>query len=278
MVWIALGLLALALAYVLLQTRASGWEKSNWRWPRGSGPTYQEYLGALTAVHAFYPAPPVAAFVLASGGLLQGTGFVNFSNSVIFAGFVSFLLPVWSLSFATEAIGGERETRSLVWLLTRPMPRSAIYLAKFTGMLPWALGLSLGGFALLCVAAGEPGWIALDRYWPAVLCGSLAYSALFCLIGATFRRPAVVGIVYSFFLEAILGNMPRYFKRVSVGFYVRCMMFEGAQDPRVAPDNPIIYLPVDGTTACLVLVGLTVVLLVLGVVIFSRTEYVSQEQ
>jgi hypothetical protein len=272
MVFIALGLLGLAVAYVLLQTRVNGWDRTTWRWPRGSGPTYQDYLTVLSVFHPGHPA------VMATSALLMGSGFVVFSNSVVFASFVSFLLPVWSLCFATEAIGGERETRSLVWLLTRPLPRSSLYLAKFVAVLPWTLGLNLGGFALLCAAAGAPGLTALARYWPAVFWGTLAYSALFCLIGAWFRRPAVVGIVYSFFLEALLGNMPRYFKRVSIGFYVRCMMFEEALDQRVTPDNPLIYLPVDGDTAWLVLMGLTVMLLVVGIVLFSRTEYASQEQ
>jgi hypothetical protein len=39
--------------------------------------------------------------------------------------FLSFLLPLFSLSFATEALGSERESRSLVWLLSRPLPRGA---------------------------------------------------------------------------------------------------------------------------------------------------------
>ena len=59
---------------------------------------------------------------------------------------------------------------------------------------------------------------------------ALAFSSLFFLIGAFFRRPAIVAIVYTFFLEAILGNMPAYLKRVSISFYTRCMMFERAQD------------------------------------------------
>ena len=33
--------------------------------------------------------------------------------------FFSFLVPIWSLSFATEALGGERESGSMIWLLTR---------------------------------------------------------------------------------------------------------------------------------------------------------------
>ena len=76
---------------------------------------------------------------------LDQTAFWVFSNGVVFALFTGFLLPILSLSFATEALGGEREDNSLVWLLTRPLPRPAVYLAKFTALLPWSIGLNVGG-------------------------------------------------------------------------------------------------------------------------------------
>jgi ABC-type transport system involved in multi-copper enzyme maturation permease subunit len=183
------------------------------------------------------------------------------------------MLPILSLSFATEALGGEREGGTLVWLLTRPLPRSSIYLAKFLALLPWSVGLNLGGFALLCATAGSPGRFAFRLYWPAVLAGSLAYCALFHLMGACFRRAAVVALVYSFFLETILGSMPGAMKRISLSFYTRCLMFDAAQPYGVHPEKPSIYLPVDRVTAWSVLSLVTVVLLVLGMVLFARSEY-----
>src|SRR5262249_11982688 len=97
--------------------------------------------------------------------------------------------------------------------------------------------------------------------------------SLFHLMGALFRRPAVVAIVYSFFLETILGNMPGNMKRISLGFYTRCMMFEEAQAYGIQPEKPSIYLPVEGTTALAVLIGVTVVLLGVGMAVFARSEY-----
>src|SRR5207245_2899117 len=132
---------------------------------------------------------------------LDVSGFYRFANVIVFTIYLSFLLPIWSLSFATEALAGEREARSLMWLLTRPLSRPAIYLAKFVALLPWSLGLTLGGFGLLCLAGGRPGPQALELFWPAVLCGTLAFAALFQFIGAFFKRPAIIAIVYSFFLE-----------------------------------------------------------------------------
>ncbi len=250
--------------------------------------TYEQTATGMGNLSAVLPAlvptipltggpPPAAALTdaiaAASRISLQRSGFYVFSNWIVFSVFVGFLLPIWSLSFATEALGGEREGRNLVWLLTRPLPRPSIYLAKFVALLPWSLGFNLGGFGLLCLLAGKPGHLAFRLYWPAVLGATLAFCALFHLMGACFRRAAVVALVYSFFLETILGIMPGYMKRMSISFYTRCLMFDAAADYGVAPEKPSIYLPVDGTTAWCVLLGVTVLLLVAGMVIFSRSEY-----
>jgi hypothetical protein len=281
MVWIALALLAVSVGLVSLRSAVGPWGMQRWRFPR-RGTTFQDWTVELNGVLGMTARPPAGgaaadALVGACRAVLARSDVLVFSKAVVFTVFVSFLLPVWSLSFATEAFGGEREAHSLVWLLTRPLPRPAIYLAKFVGLLPWSVGLNVGGFALLCLAAGHPGRVALQLYWPAVLWGTLAFSALFCLIGAVFRWPAIVSIVYAFFLETLLGNMPGYLKRVSISFYTRCMMFDVAEQYGVQPEKPAVYLPVDGTTACLVLAGTTLVLLLAGMAWFSWAEYVSGE-
>jgi hypothetical protein len=92
-------------------------------------------------------------------------------------------------------------------------------------------------------------------------------------MAACFRRAAVVALVYSFFLETILGSMPGSMKRISLSFYTRCLMFDAAQPYGVHPEKPSIYLPVNGITAWSVLIAVTVVLLVVGMTIFARSEY-----
>jgi hypothetical protein len=141
-------------------------------------------------------------------------------------------------------------------------------------LLPWILAFNVGGFAVLCLAAGAPGRQAFVLYWPAVVAASLAFGALFHLMSAVFRRPAVMAICYTFFLEIILGTMPGYMKRISIGFYTRCLMFDAAESLGVqAPEKPSMYLPVDSLTAFTVLLGATAVLLMLGMIVFARSEY-----
>jgi ABC-2 type transport system permease protein len=200
-------------------------------------------------------------------------GFILFSRRIGIGMFCGFLLPMWSLSFATEALGREREAQNLVWVLTRPLSRPAIYVAKWVALLPWCLGLNLGGFALLCTAAGETGRLALALYWPAVLAGTLAYCALFHLMGAWFRRAAVVAVLYSFFFESFLGSMPGYWKRLSITFYTRCLMFAEGGSHGVQPMNPVTYIPVAGETAGWVLAGASVLFLIWGMIVFTRSEY-----
>jgi ABC-type transport system involved in multi-copper enzyme maturation permease subunit len=229
MVWIALGLMALSVFIVGLNTAAGNWDS---------------------------PA-----------------GFLLFSRRFVLGLFCVFLLPLWSLSFATEALGREREARNLVWVLTRPLSRPAIYLAKLVAVLPWCLGLNLGGFALLCLAAGATGRFAFSVYWPAVVGGSVAFCCLFHLMGAWFRRAAVVAVLYSFFLETFLGSMPGYWKRASISFYTRCLMFDSGAEYNVQPRNPATYVPVDGPTAGVILAAATVVFVLWGMYVFSRSEY-----
>jgi hypothetical protein len=219
----------------------------------------------------------LSVFVVALGtqdGQWEGhRGFAHFSFWIVIALFCGFLMPLWTLSFATEALGREREAGNLVWVLTRPLSRPAIYLGKLLAALPWVLGFNLVGFAVICAVAGPPGFRALGLYWPAVVVGSVTYAALFHLMGAWFRRAAVVAVVYAFFIESFMGRMPGYWKRISVSFYTKCLVFASGADQGVEPRNPTTYLAVTAPTALCVLATATALFLAWGVIVFTSSEY-----
>ncbi|HZZ80097.1 MAG TPA: ABC transporter permease [Gemmataceae bacterium] len=278
MVWIALGLLGLTLLVISINTQAGRWTMAGWTYPRGKGPPIATYMDNVRNVGALPWSPPESALIAMADGayrtaIEQSSGFFIFSGSVIFALYTTFLLPLWTISFATEGLGREREAQNLLWVLTRPIPRPAIFLAKYVALLPWCLGLNMGGFALICLAGGTPGRLALSLYWPAVLFATLAFSALFHMIAAWIRRAAIVALLYAFFIETIMGNMPGQFKRLSISFYTRCLMFERAHEVGIYPENPTWYNPVSGTTAWLLLATITIGCLIVGAVVFTRNEY-----
>lgn len=197
--------------------------------------------------------------------------------------YLRFVLPLLCLCFGTQALGGDWEEKSLVWLLTRPLPRPTIYLAKFLATLPWAVGLSVGGLLLAGACAGPEGWRAAVAFWPVVALGALSYVSLFLLMGAVFRRSTIIALTYTFVIETILSNMPGLVKRITIAFYDRCWLFalaeargwhvapEGIRP--IIPDNERFFLPVDGSTALTVLCLVPVALLLLGMWWFQRKEY-----
>jgi hypothetical protein len=281
MVWIALALLVFAVVFVGLNTALNRWDLNNRRW----GPNRPEFtnrekadgmqkllwgvpfdLGAVPRV-----SPIAGAFQLALNS--PSLKVYVFVNNIVFFIFLNFLLPLWSMSFAMEAVGGDREGNSLIWLLTRPLPRPAIYLGKFVAMLPWTLALNLGGFGLMCLAGGRPGRETYLLLWPSVLCGSLAFSALFFFIGVFFRRPAIVSIVYTFFLETILSKMPGYLNRVSLTFYTKCMMYGPVERHGIEPQRTDVFPVVSASAACAILLCAAVFFVLLGMFWFARKEY-----
>ncbi len=280
MVLIALGLMLVTFVIVALNTAAGRWGMGHWRYYGRGGPNLDTWLTETQVAIPLTVAPsapdslPIAdAIFAANRAIIAESGFLVFSKGFVILLFLSFLLPLWSLSFATDALGGERESQSMIWLLTRPLPRWSIYLGKFLAMLPWSLTLNVVGFGLICSVAGRPGPVAFRLYWPAVFFATLTFSALYYLMGAFFKRPAIIAIVYSFFLEVIVGNLPGTLKRISIGFYARCMMFESAESLGLQPENPIVYEPVTGTTAMVVLFLATVVLVAIGMILFQRAQY-----
>jgi ABC-2 type transport system permease protein len=304
--WVSLGLLALVVSWVAVVTESPvGWELPDRRVRRWL-PTYREYAdqqlphnrynperydtkfirGVAPILPHEIPAPlhplkngiqslvlSIPHAVLKSEKFVKDWGFMNYSRWVILGAFLGFVLPLFTLAYATAAFGTDRESRSLVWLMTRPIPRSGTYLAKFLGALPWCVLFGLGGFAALCLAGGEYGRRALVLYWPAAVLATITFSALFHLIGAIFRRPVVVGLVYVFFFEALVGSLPGSLKLLSLTFYARCLMYNSAETAGYPVEMLEVSQTVTTTTAFAVLSFAAVALTGLGMWLFSRSEY-----
>jgi ABC-type transport system involved in multi-copper enzyme maturation permease subunit len=304
--WVSLGLLAVVVGWVAVVTASpAGWELPDRRVRRWL-PTYREYAeqqlphkrydpqrydtkfirGIAPLLPHEVPSPihpvrngiqslilSIPHAVLQSEKFIKDWGFMNYSRWVILGAFLGFVLPLFTLSYATAAFGTDRESRSLVWLMTRPIPRSGIYFAKFLGALPWCVLFGLGGFAGLCLAGGEYGRKAFALYWPAAVVATIAFSALFHLIGAIFRRPVVVGLIYVFFFEALVGSLPGSLKLLSLTFYARCLMYNAAEAAGYPVEMLEVSQTVTSTTAWTVLSLAAVVLTGLGMWLFSRLEY-----
>jgi ABC-type transport system involved in multi-copper enzyme maturation permease subunit len=233
--------------------------------------------------------------VVLAGGLVvfqtlrEGWNEIVFGSVVIGNFYLGFLLPLLCLAFGTQSMGGDWEDRTLVWLLTRPLPRPLIYLAKFIAAAPWTYALTLGGLLFLGALGGREGLYTVRVFWPAVAWGTMAYLALFVLLGAWFRRSTIIGVVYSFVIETLVSTMPGMVKRVSIAFYTKCIYYEQAREygldqlivlqrgfgriRGIAPERESLFMPIPGDQAEWMLCAFTAGFLILGMLIFARREY-----
>lgn len=254
--------------------------------------TYQEYSEQRLPLYEMLPGPPedfavksavFAAFraVVSDQQVQDDYAFLNYSRWAVYGFFLFFLLPLFTLAYASGAIGAEREGRTLIWLITRPLPRWAIYVAKLLGGLPWCVGVTLAGFLIICLAGGELGRKSLTVYWPVAAAGAVTFGCVFHMVGALFRRPTVVGMVYVFFFEMLVPNLPGGLKLFSLNYYLRSLFYNAlslatthppATEPTVTPEALELYEPAEPGTCWIVLVVVSVAVTALGAWLFGRQE------
>jgi ABC-2 type transport system permease protein len=205
----------------------------------------------------------------------RAPGIERFTKGPTIGLYLTFLTPIFCICFSTASLANDREDETLVYLLTSPMPRGLVHLAKFISAWLVSMIWVAGGFALICLVAGEVGRQAFQLYWPAIFLAGSAYSSLFHFFGTYFQRATIYALVYALFFEVFVGNVPGTAKRVAVAFYAKCHMVERAGEDLITVRLPPGFQPVEGATAVIALIAITLLFLGLGTLVFQNKEYVN---
>jgi ABC-2 type transport system permease protein len=135
----------------------------------------------------------------------------RFLVRVIFLGVVvPTMLPITTLILATAALGNEVEDRTLPYLTLKPIGRLRIVIEKFAGILVVVLPAVTAGLiaTYLLVARGAADDL-LRLLWATIAAGAaatVAFAAIFLFISLIIPRALLVGIIYSFVWESLLGR------------------------------------------------------------------------
>ena len=183
------------------------------------------------------------------------------------------MLPLCTLALSAGSIGGDREDRTLLFVLVRPLARPAILLAKVVATLPLALGTAVGSFYIFCRLAGDVGDRAYADYLPAIVLMTLAYVGLFHLFAVSLRHATIVALIYSLMIELLLGQAPGIIKRVAVNYYGRAMMFDAGRADGLKSPDPQWFEPFSPLTARWTLIGIALASLLAAAIVFQRREY-----
>jgi ABC-2 type transport system permease protein len=137
---------------------------------------------------------------------------------------VRIVLPLIALVFGTAALGSELEDGTGVHLLTKPVKRATIVLAKVAvaGTLTAALAVPSTVIATVLMAEqGENLLRTSSALGIGVLAGSYVYAAIFAALSVVTTRGLIIGIGYALIWEGLLAGLLPGTQVFSVREYVR---------------------------------------------------------
>ncbi|MFJ4336676.1 ABC transporter permease [Streptomyces sp. NPDC088915] len=211
--------------------------------------TYRALLGRRRAMILFL-LPALLLVIAAAVRMFNGAD--DQVAADVLGGFaLATMVPLIGVIAGTGAIGPEIDDGSIVYLLSKPVKRPAIIFTKLivaiaVTMVFSAVPTLIAGFIL----NGNGQQVAV-AYTVAALVASIAYSALFLLLGTVSRHAVVIGLVYALVWETLFGSLISGARTLSVQQWALALAEKVTGDGLVTSE---VGLP----TAVVLLVAVTV--------------------
>jgi ABC-2 type transport system permease protein len=126
------------------------------------------------------------------------------------------MVPIIGVIAGTGAIGPEIDDGSVVYLLAKPVKRPTIIFTKLIVAIAVTMAFSaVPTFVAGMILNGNGQQIAV-AYTVAALVASIAYAAIFLLLGTITRHAVVFGLVYALVWEALFGSLVSGARTLSV--------------------------------------------------------------
>jgi ABC-2 type transport system permease protein len=161
---------------------------------------------------------------------------------MIWVFYLRFTVPVLGVFYGTSLIADEVEDKTITYLFTRPIPKGAVLVGKYFAYLACTLFVVLPSVVIVYLAIvpmrGSLGASFLDLVKDLALLaiGLSVYGAVFAFIGARFKRPLLVGLIFIFGWEQAALAFPGYLKKFTVAYYLQAMV------PHAMPNDTVMSL------------------------------------
>lgn len=198
--------------------------------------------------------------------------------------FVYRLIPLVAAVYSIAVVGQEVSQRTIVYLVTRPIPRWILYLARVAASITATAAVSM--IAIFAVSSAINGinhpfakGVAGDIL--GVCIGACAYVSFFTLLSLWINKAMVAILLYAFGLETAAANMPGDMGLLSIKNYLTII----ADKPQLNTGNKLTDVVASQSalaemskgTALPIMIILTVICLTVGAWWFSRFEYIPRE-
>ena len=145
--------------------------------------------------------------------------------------FLRFIVPVLGIFYGTALMADEVEDKTITYLFTRPIPRSAVLVGKYLAYLASTVLIVLPSVMLVFFLVVPIGGGGIAAAFPTLLrdlvllaIGLAVYGALFAAVGAWIKRPVLFGLFFAFGWENFAMALPGYMKRFTVAFYTQSLV------------------------------------------------------
>ena len=156
--------------------------------------------------------------------------------------YIWFIVPILGVFYGTSLMADEIEDKTITYLFVRPVRRGAVLLGKYLAFLVCTTFVVLPSimlvYLLIVPIRGTIGgsFIDLLKDLAIVAMGLAVYGAVFAFVGAKFKRPLLVGLVFIFGWEKATLAFPGYLKKFTVAYYLQGLV------PHAMPNEGIVSL------------------------------------
>ncbi len=176
--------------------------------------TYRALLGRRRALILF--ALPVLLVVIAVAVRALNGADDQVAVDLLGGFALATMVPIIGVIAGTGAIGPEIDDGSVVYLLSKPVKRPTIIFTKLIIAIAVTMAFSaIPTFIAGMILNGNGQQIAV-AYTIAALVASIAYAALFLLLGTVTRHAVILGLVYALVWEALFGTLVAGARTLSV--------------------------------------------------------------
>lgn len=203
---------------------------------------------------------------------------------MIWAFFIKFSVPVLGVFYGTSLVADEVEDKTITYLFTRPIAREAVLIGKYLAYLACTIFVVLPSIVLVWILVIPMGgslggnFVDLVKDLGIVAVGLAVYGALFAYVGAYFKRPLLIGLVFIFGWEQTIVAFPGSFKLFTVAHYLQGLVPHAMPNDSFASMMQALFRETPTLTSSLAwLAIILVVFLGAAARIVARREYVLEQ-
>jgi ABC-2 type transport system permease protein len=202
---------------------------------------------------------------------------------VIWMLFLRFVIPILGVFYGTALMADEVEDKTITYLFTRPVPRGAILVGKYLAYLVCTSlvvlpSVMLVYFLLIRFSEIPSTFMQVVTDLGLLFTGLAVYGALFAFIGAFFKRPLVIGLIFVMGWEQTAMALPGYMKRFTVAYYLQALVPHSMPSDGVVSVLQGMFRDTPPVSVCLTwLTVYVVVFLYLAAKTVDRKEYILEQ-